>query len=111
MRIRKVVDLPAPFAPTKPMMYPVGSLRSIWSRVKYLYRLVTPENSTAGSIMIPPFPVARQCFSVARLSLPLSAPAAFRCARPAVNVLQTLCHRGAIPNQDRGQRLILFRVA
>src|ERR1700761_7794066 len=108
--MRKVVDFPAPFAPTKPMMYPVGSFRSIWSRVKYLYRLVTPENSTAASIMIPPFPVARQLLSIARRSLPQPGRAAFQCAQPGVDVLQTLCRRGAFPSQGQGQRWTLFRV-
>jgi hypothetical protein len=57
----------------KPMMYPAGSLRSIWSRVKYLYRFVTPENSTAVSIMIPPFLVARQRLSrLSTISSPLA---------------------------------------
>ena len=57
MRIRMVVDLPAPLAPMNPMIVPVGRSNETSSSAKWGYRFETPWNCTARLfIAVPPWP-------------------------------------------------------
>src|SRR5262245_50233234 len=49
IRMRMVVDFPAPFAPMKPRIPPVGSWMLRSSSVKCGYAFPTPSSSTASS--------------------------------------------------------------
>ena len=69
IRIRIVVDFPAPFGPTKPMIWPASRRRRTSDSWKKRYALSTPSSSRTGSVIVP-----------ARSSRP---PAAWQPARAA----------------------------
>src|SRR5579863_10411839 len=111
MRMRMVVDFPAPFGPMSPMICPSGSWRSILSSEKNRYFFPTPLRSIARRVIwFPSLRFGRRLHEADWLVLSDEYLIARRCALPAPDAVavpaRAAARRGLRPGQHANLSLV-----